>query len=86
KYNLTPLAEVIGIGQGGVDPRVMGLGPTPAILHALKYADLSIEDMELVELNEAFAAQSLGVIHELAEATGMDRSAFMEKTNVNGGA
>ena len=62
----------------------MGLGPTPAILHALKYADLSIEDMELVELNEAFAAQSLGVIHELAEATGMDRSAFMEKTNVNG--
>ena len=86
KYNLTPLAEVIGIGQGGVDPRVMGLGPTPAILHALKYADLSIEDMELVELNEAFAAQSLGVIHELEEATGMDRSAFMEKTNVNGGA
>ena len=86
KYNLTPLAEVIGIGQGGVDPRVMGLGPTPAILHALKYADLCIEDMELVELNEAFAAQSLGVIHELEEATGMDRNAFMEKTNVNGGA
>lgn len=86
KHNLTPLAEVIGIGQGGVDPRVMGLGPTPAILHALKYADLCIEDMELVELNEAFAAQSLGVIHELEEATGMDRNAFMEKTNVNGGA
>ena len=86
KYDLTPLAEVIGIGQGGVDPRVMGLGPTPAILHALKYADLCIEDMELVELNEAFAAQSLGVIHELEEATGMDRNAFMEKTNVNGGA
>lgn len=86
KYNLTPLAEVIGIGQGGVDPRVMGLGPTPAILNALNYADLKIEDMELVELNEAFAAQSLGVIHELQEATGMDRTAFLEKTNVNGGA
>ncbi len=52
----------------------------------MKYADLKIEDMELVELNEAFAAQALGVIHELKEATGMDRSTFMEKTNVNGGA
>ena len=70
KYNLTPIAEVIGFGQGGVDPRVMGLGPTPAILNALKYADLKIEDLDLVELNEAFAAQSLGVIHELEEATG----------------
>lgn len=86
KYNLTPIAEVVGIGQGGVDPRVMGLGPTPAILNALKYADMKIEEMDLVELNEAFAAQSLGVIHELEEATGMDRQAFMEKTNVNGGA
>lgn len=86
KYNLTPIAEVVGIGQGGVDPRVMGLGPTPAILNALKYADMKIEEMDLVELNEAFAAQSLGVIHELEEATSMDRQAFMEKTNVNGGA
>lgn len=86
KYNLTPLAEVIGFGQGGVDPRVMGLGPTPSILNALRYANMSIEDMQLVELNEAFAAQSLGVIHELEEATGMDRQAFLEKTNVNGGA
>ncbi|MBQ0066272.1 MAG: acetyl-CoA C-acetyltransferase [Firmicutes bacterium] len=86
KYNLKPIAEVIGFGQGGVDPRVMGLGPTPAILNALKYANLSINDIELVELNEAFASQSLGVIHELEEATGMDREAFMAKTNVNGGA
>ena len=86
KYNLKPICEVVGLGQGGVDPRVMGLGPTPAILNALKYADLKIEDMELVELNEAFAAQSLGVIHELEEATGMDREEFLKKTNVNGGA
>lgn len=64
----------------------MGLGPTPAILNALKYADLKIEDLDLVELNEAFVAQSLGVIHELEEATGMDREAFLAKTNVNGGA
>ena len=86
KYNLKPICEVVGFGQGGVDPRVMGLGPTPAILNALKYVDLKIEDMELVELNEAFAAQSLGVIHELEEATGMDREEFLKKTNVNGGA
>lgn len=86
KYNLKPIAEVIGFGQGGVDPRVMGLGPTPAILNALKYADKKIEEMELVELNEAFAAQSLGVIHELEVETGMDREEFMAKTNVNGGA
>lgn len=86
KYNLKPICEVVGFGQGGVDPRVMGLGPTPAILNALKYADLKIEDMELLELNEAFAAQSLGVIHELEEATGMDREEFLKKTNVNGGA
>ncbi len=86
KYNLTPMCEIIGIGQGGVDPTVMGLGPTPAILNALKNAEVTIEDLDLVELNEAFAAQSLGVIHELEEATGMDREKFMEKTNVNGGA
>lgn len=86
KYNLTPLAEVVGIGQGGVDPRVMGLGPTPAILNALKYADLKLQDMDLVELNEAFAAQSLGVIHELEEACDIDVNAFKEITNVNGGA
>lgn len=86
KYNLKPLAEIVGFGQGGVDPRVMGLGPTPAILNALKYADLSIEEMDLVELNEAFAAQSLGVIHELEEATHMNREEFLNKTNVNGGA
>lgn len=86
KYNLKPICEVVGFGQGGVDPRVMGLGPTPAILNALKYADLKIEDIDLVELNEAFAAQSLGVIHELEEATGMNREEFLKKTNVNGGA
>lgn len=86
KYNLTPLCEVVGIGQGGVDPLTMGLGPTPAIRNALNYADLKLQDIELVELNEAFAAQSLGVIHELVEEHGIDREEFMQKTNVNGGA
>ncbi len=86
KYNLTPIAEVLGFGQGGVDPLVMGLGPTPAILNALKMADMKLQDIQLIELNEAFASQSLGVIHELIENTGIDREALMEITNVNGGA
>ncbi|MEG2544081.1 MAG: acetyl-CoA C-acetyltransferase [Longicatena sp.] len=86
KYNLTPICEVIGIGQGGVDPLTMGLGPTPAIRHALVNADLKLQDVQLVELNEAFAAQSLGVVHELVEEHGIDREEFLAKTNVNGGA
>jgi len=86
KYNLKPIAEIIGCGQGGVDPLVMGLGPTPAILNALKDADLTLQDMNFIERNEAFASQSLGVVHELIEKTGIDRKALMEITNVNGGA
>ncbi|MBO5690466.1 MAG: acetyl-CoA C-acetyltransferase [Spirochaetaceae bacterium] len=86
KYGLTPICEVVAYGQGGVDPRVMGLGPTPAIRKALNSAGLKLSDMELVELNEAFAAQSLGVIHELVEEHGVDRAELMAKTNVNGSA
>ena len=86
KYNLTPMCEIIGIGQGGVDPLTMGLGPTPAIRNALNYAGLKLDDMDLVELNEAFAAQSLGVLHELQEEHGIDLEQFKEKVNVNGGA
>lgn len=86
KYNLTPLFEVVGIGQGGVDPSVMGLGPTPAIKQALKTANLSFNDLELLELNEAFAAQSLGVIRELTDAFGVSKEEILDKTNVNGGA
>ena len=86
KYNLTPLFEIVGIGQGGVDPSVMGLGPTPAIKQALKTAQLSFDDLDLLELNEAFAAQSLGVIRELTEAFGLSKEDILAKTNVNGGA
>ena len=86
KYNLNPIAEIIGIGQGGVDPLVMGLGPVPAIRNALNYASLKLSDMELIELNEAFAAQSLGVIHELVQEHGIDRESLLKRTNVNGGA
>ncbi len=86
KYNLTPLFEIIGVGQGGVDPSVMGLGPTPAIKQALKRANLDFSDLDLIELNEAFAAQSLGVIHELEEAFGVYKEDVLKITNVNGGA
>jgi acetyl-CoA C-acetyltransferase len=85
-YHLKPIAEVIGIGQGGVDPSIMGLGPTPAIKQALKHAKLDIKDIDLFELNEAFAAQSLGVIKELTEAFDITKAQILEKTNLNGGA
>lgn len=86
KHNLPVLAEVIGIGQAGVEPSVMGLGPVPAIRKALKYANLKLDQMDVIELNEAFAAQSLGVIKELVEEHHVDKEALMSKTNVNGGA
>lgn len=86
EYGLKPIAEIVAFGQGGVDPLTMGLGPTPAILNALKNADMTLDQMQLIELNEAFAAQSLGVIHELIENTGIDREVLLERTNVNGGA
>lgn len=86
KHNLVPLAEIVGIGQGGVDPKFMGLGPTPAVRNALKDAALKLQDMELIELNEAFAAQSLGVIHELSLEHKMCKEDILARTNVNGGA
>lgn len=86
KNHLEPMAEIIGFGQGAVDPSVMGLGPTPAILHALEMANIDIKDIGLFELNEAFAAQALGVVHELTEALDVEASWILERTNVNGGA
>ncbi|PKK93253.1 MAG: acetyl-CoA C-acyltransferase [Tenericutes bacterium HGW-Tenericutes-6] len=85
-HNLKPIAEIIGIGQGGVDPSVMGLGPTPAIKQALKQAHLNIKDIDIFELNEAFAAQSLGVIQELTDAFEITKEDILAKTNLNGGA
>ncbi len=86
KYNLTPLVEIISTGQGGVDPSIMGMGPVPAIKNALKKAKMKLEEMELLELNEAFAAQSLGVMTELVNQHGVTMDWFTDKTNVNGGA
>ena len=86
KYNLTPLVEVIAIGQGGVKPEIMGLGPTPAIREALKNAGLNLKEIDLLELNEAFSVQSLGLIHELIEEHGVSKDWIFERTNVLGGA
>ena len=86
RYGLSPLCEIVGFGQGGVEPGVMGLGPVPAIRHALEMAGLSLSDMDYVELNEAFAAQSLGVLTELCREHGVSMEALSEKTNVRGGA
>jgi len=86
KFNLTPKAEIIAVGQGGIDPKIMGLGPVPAIANALNSAKMKLADMEYLELNEAFAAQSLGVIKELAQKHGETEDAILARCNVNGGA
>jgi len=78
-----PLVKIISHSSAGVDPSVMGLGPVPAIQKALKKAGLTLEDIDLFEINEAFAAQSLGVLKELGMDVG---SRLYERVNVNGGA
>ncbi|HCM76001.1 MAG TPA: acetyl-CoA C-acyltransferase [Cytophagales bacterium] len=78
QLNVKPIARLVSYATAGVDPRIMGIGPVAAIPKALKIAGMKLDDMDLIELNEAFAAQSLAVVQEL----GIDRS----KLNVNGGA
>ena len=78
KYGLKPMAKLVSWGQGGVDPAIMGVGPVPASKQAMEKAGITIGDIDLVEANEAFAAQSCAVARDL----GFD----MEKVNVNGGA
>jgi acetyl-CoA C-acetyltransferase len=75
---LAPLAKIVSYASAGVEPGIMGMGPVPAIERALEKADLSLKEIDLFELNEAFAAQSLGVLGQL----GIDPS----RVNVNGGA
>ena len=80
RLGMEPLAKLRGIASAGVDPRYMGMGPVPATRKVLKMTGLTLEDIELIELNEAFAAQSLGCIRELGIEDRMDI------INVNGGA
>jgi acetyl-CoA acetyltransferase family protein len=77
-HDSKPLGRIVSWAYAGVEPEIMGIGPVPASLQALEKAGLKVEDMDLVEVNEAFAAQYLAVEMEL----GLDRN----KTNVNGGA
>ena len=78
KYGLKPMAKLVSWGHGGVDPKIMGVGPVPASRDAMAKANLTIKDIDLVEANEAFAAQSIAVAREL--------DFDMNKVNVNGGA
>ena len=78
RLGLEPLAKIVATGAAGVDPRIMGIGPVAATQEALRKAGLEVADLDLIELNEAFAAQSLAVMGELGLAP--------EKVNVNGGA
>lgn len=78
KYNLTPIARIVSIGVAGVDPAFMGIGPVPATQKALERAGISTQQLDVIELNEAFAAQSLACLDELK----LDP----EKINKNGGS
>lgn len=78
KYNLKPIAKIKSMAVAGVDPSIMGVGPVPATQKALQRAGLTVSDLDVIELNEAFASQSIACIHDL----GLD----IQKVNVNGGA
>ena len=78
ELGIKPMAKILGYATHGVEPRIMGIGPVEATRKALKMANLAVEDMDLIESNEAFAAQSIAVAREL--------KFDMDKVNVNGGA
>ncbi|MDO6433220.1 acetyl-CoA C-acyltransferase [Flavitalea sp. BT771] len=78
KYHLKPIARIVSMAVAGVDPSIMGIGPVPATQKALQRAGLSVKDLDLIELNEAFAVQALACIRDL----GLDTS----RINVNGGS
>lgn len=80
KYNLQPLASIVAWASAGVEPRVMGIGPVPATQKVLALSDLKLDRMDVIELNEAFAAQGLAVLRELGIEDDSGR------VNVNGGA
>lgn len=80
ELGLKPMARIVSYASGGVDPKIMGVGPVPASKKALERAGLTVDDLDLIEANEAFAAQSIAVAREMGWADKMD------KVNVNGGA
>ena len=78
QYNLQPMARIVSMAVAGVDPAIMGIGPVPASRKALQRAGLTASDLDIIELNEAFASQSIACVHDL----GLD----LQKVNVNGGS
>ncbi|GAL35380.1 3-ketoacyl-CoA thiolase [Vibrio maritimus] len=86
RMGLTPLCELVASAQTGLDPQVMGLGPVQAVTSALAKAELTISDVNVFELNEAFAAQALGVIRNLASEHGVSAESILQRANPNGGA
>mgnify|MGYP000535534504 CR=1 FL=1 len=78
KLGIKPLATIVSYATGGVDPSIMGVGPVPAVTKAMARANMTVDDFDLIEANEAFAAQSLAVAQDL--------KFDMSKVNVNGGA
>ncbi|MEN6391757.1 MAG: acetyl-CoA C-acetyltransferase [Syntrophomonas sp.] len=80
ELGIKPMARIVSYASGGVDPSVMGVGPVPAVRKALAKVNLTVDDLDLIEANEAFAAQSIAVARDLGWADKMD------KVNVNGGA
>jgi acetyl-CoA C-acetyltransferase len=86
ELGLTPRAEIIGYSQAGVDPAYMGLGPVPAVRLVLAELGMPLSAMDLIELNEAFAAQAIGVITEMADEHDLSYDQIIQRTNVNGGA
>lgn len=86
QHGLKPIAEIVSYAQSGLEPEIMGLGPVEAVSIALEKAQLTTDEIGVYELNEAFAAQALGVIHKLAEKHNVSVSSILDKANVNGGA
>ncbi|WCP68773.1 acetyl-CoA C-acetyltransferase [Vibrio tubiashii] len=86
QHGLTPIAEIVSYAQSGLAPEIMGLGPVEAVTKALAKAELKTDDIDVYELNEAFAAQALGVIHQLADKHQVSVSSILDKANPNGGA
>lgn len=86
ELGMRPRARIVACGVAGVDPRIMGRGPVPATEIALKKAGLAFTDMDVVELNEAFAGQSLAVMREWSKMYGVDDAWFDKKMNLWGGA
>lgn len=80
QHNLKPRARVVAMATAGVEPRIMGMGPAPATRKVLKTAGLELADMDVIELNEAFAAQALAVLRDLGLPDDADH------VNPNGGA